>query len=551
MVNVEIHNSKKNRELLLEGANAVADAVKVTMGEMGKSVTIEYPNGYYLQTSDGYRVASNITFSDRMKGLGASAIKEAPARTVETAGDGTTSATVMTQYLMNKGHELLNNGANPHDLKRGMDMAVIKITEALKKLAIPATKDGYPIQEKVSQIAMVSARGDKEVGGIVTEAIMKVGSDGMFDVEDFLGGKTCIETTDGVLVDNGYQSQLFITNYQRQRCELDNPYVLLYDRTITTFRQVLHLVKGVMEEDRSLLIFCDSAEDEALATLVTNKMGNPQNPSAKKLKVCVVRCPSFGIDRENIMHDIQHVVGGLFASAASGTNIEKMRIKDLGQAKKVVVEKNRTSIVGGAGDYAELQMRIADLRHQMGETSDEKSKGELKYRIAKLTGGVALIKVGGNSSVEIGAKKDVVDDCLRAVRCACDEGYVTGGGATFVKIANSFGGFTLDNESETAGFKLVMDAIEQPFMQILSNAGIRKTLRFWEQGQSIDKLAFEVAISDTNIGYNVKTGQLENLIETGIINPVKVERCAIENSVTVAGMFLTSGATIIQGVTYK
>lgn len=547
MVNVEIYNERKNRELLLEGANAVADAVKVTMGEMGKSVTIEYPNGYYLQTSDGYRVASNVTFSDRMKGLGASVIKEAPARTVETAGDGTTSATVMTQYLMNKGHELLNNGANPHDLKRGMDKAVNCITSTLKKLATPAVENGSPIESKISQISLVSARGDKEVGGIVTEAIMKVGSDGMFDVESFLGGKTCIETTEGVLVDMGYQSQLFITNYQKQRCELDNPYILLYDRTITTFRQVMHLVKGVMEADRPLLIFCDSAEDEALATLVTNKMGNPQSPNAKKLKVCVVRCPSFGIERENIMHDIQHVVGGIFASATSGTDIEKMRIRDLGEAKKVVIEKNRTSIVGGAGDFAELQIRIGGLRNQMDDTEDEQEKVALKYRIAKLTGGVALIKVGGNSEVEISAKKDVVDDCLRAVRCACDEGFVTGGGATFLKIAREFMLTTMDNESETAGFKLVMDAIEQPFIQILSNAGIKKSLRFWETGDSIDRLAMEVSEADSEIGYNVKTGCIENLIETGIINPAKVERCAIENSVTVAGMFLTSGATIIQG----
>jgi chaperonin GroEL len=449
---------------------------------------------------------------------------------------------------MNKGSELLDKGANPNDLKLGMNMAVKKIIAELTTDSSKAVDiDDKPIESVIRQIALVSANSDTEIGDIVAEAITKVGHKGMFDIESALGGATAVETSEGVLVDSGFQSPLFITNYQKQKCELDNPYVLLYDRQITTFRQIHQIIKQVLEQDRSILIVCGSAEDEALATLVTNKMGNPQRPELKKLKVCVVRCPSEGYNRQMVMEDIQHVVGGVFASGASGVDIEKMKMAQLGSAKKIIVTKTRTTIIGGSGDYAELKMRVADIQIQAEGEKDKEKLMLLRDRIAKLTGGVALIKVGGNSETEIGEKKDRVDDALRAVVSACEEGYVAGGGATFLKIASRVFVDDGTNEDVESGFNLVIGAIQTPFKQILFNAGVKEKPTILGKGNDITSLSHDVESQEKEIGYNVKTKKLENFALVGIVDPVKVLRCSLENAVTVTGIFLNTGATLLIG----
>lgn len=520
----ELKFNKEARASILVGINKVADAIKVTHGKKGRNVLMREHNGYWKITKDGISVARGIQLPDVNEDTGASMVRSASEKTVATAGDGTTATAIITQSLCVNAMKAINEGHNPVLLKRGMELACENAVKEIKKLSVSATdENGKVNQDIVKKIALIASNSDEEIGGIVADAIKEVGADGMITVENASDEKTTLEKTDGCLVDSGWHNQYFITNQVKQRCELENPYILLYDRKLDLFKPLMPILEQVLKTNSALLIFCEDIANEALATIVSNRKAG--------VKLCVVKCPYFGVNKRKAMEDLAEVTKGVFASEEKGIKLEKIQLNQLGRAEKVIVEKNRTMIIGGAGDKITLDLYLEEIKKQSAETSDEKDKKELKERLAKLTGGVAVIKVGGNNPIEIDEKKDRVDDALCASRACIEEGFVAGGGSTYLKIKS----IQSDDKDISKGIQLVQQAIESPFNQLLLNAGI----------DGSESIALNIKSQGENIGYNLENNKVENLIDAGVIDPTKVLRVCLENAVSIAGMFMMTECTVM------
>lgn len=543
----ELKFNKQARQSILEGINQASDAIKVTHGKKGRNVLMRAHNGFWRTTKDGITVAKSIQLPDVNEDTGTSMICVASERTVEMAGDGTTATAIIAQSLCNSAMNAINEGMNPVLIKQGMELASQLIVKRIKGIATSAKdENGIVNQSIVRQISMISSNSDEEVGGIVADAIREVGADGMITVENSNDDKTFLEKIDGCLIESGWHNQYLITNQVKQKCELENPYILLYDRKLDLFKPLMPILEQVLKTNSSILIFCEDIVNEALATIVGN--------AKKGMKVCVVKCPYFGVNKRKAMEDLADMTGGQFISEEKGNHLNKVQLNQLGKAEKVIIEKNRTMIIGGAGDKAIVGVCLDQILDQIKECQDEKEKKQLKERYAKLTGGVAVIKVAGNNAIEIEEKKDRIDDALCASRASIEEGFVAGGGVTYLKLNPSIVNLkkTITDIDVLKGIEIVEKAIKSPFIQLLKNAGIdSKKISHenynWFQSAFYPKTDFltQIENSNKNIGYNLENNTIEDLILAGVIDPAKVLRVCLENAVSVAGMFMMTECTVM------
>ncbi|NMC39568.1 MAG: chaperonin GroEL [Bacteroidales bacterium] len=512
------------RALLKEGVDALADTVKVTLGPKGRNVVIEKKYGAPQVSKDGVTVAKEIELSDPYKNMGAQLVKEVASKTGDDAGDGTTTATVLAQAIINVGLKNVTAGANPMDLKRGIDKAVAKVVESLKSQAKVIGDD----LGKIEQVARISANDDEEIGKLITEAMSKVHKEGVITVEEAKGTATTVEVVEGMQFDRGYISAYFVTNTEKMESELENPYILIHDKKISTMKDMLPILEATAQSGRPLLIIAEDVEGEALATLVVNRLRG-------SLKVCAVKAPGFGDRRKEMLEDIAILTGGTVISEEKGLKLEHATMDMLGRAEKVTVDKDDTTIVNGAGDKDQIKARINQIKQQITVTTSDYDKEKLQERLAKLSGGVAVIYIGAATEVEMKEKKDRVDDSLHATRAAIEEGIVPGGGVAYIRAIKALNGLKGDNEDQNTGIEIVKRAIEEPLRQIAANAG--------REGAVIVQ---EVKAGKNDYGYNAQTDKFENLYEAGVIDPVKVARIALENAASVAGMFLTTEAVIVE-----
>lgn len=517
--------SNEGRKKLKAGIDKAADAITVTMGGAGRNVLIEKMTGYPLSTADGVTVARSIELKDRIENMGAMRIREAAEKTVEVGGDGTTTSALLTQKIIGYGMECVEAGLNPVDLKRGIEKAADLVVEELKRLSTPADD-----AETLKKIATISARNDEEIGGLIAQAIDKVGRDGIVEVEEAKGYDTTVEMVEGMQFDRGYLSPYFFTDQSSMKCELENPMILLYDKQINTVKEIENssnkLLTKVAEKGRPLLIISEGLGDEMLNTMIRNKLQNG-------FKICAIKLPTFGGSKDLVMEDIATLTNGRYISEKKGSNLKTTDITAFGSADRVVITKDKTTIIGGAGGKELVDKRVAQLREELNNAEFDVDKVKLKERIAKLSNGIAVIRVGGATESEISDRKDRIDDALQATRAAVDEGYVAGGGVTFMRCANVLLKAKGDNDAETSGIVCVQKALSDPTKKILENAGLYTT----DIMDKINGLAY-------GIGMNVKTGNLENLLVTGIIDPAKVARVAFQNAVSVAALFLTTECII-------
>jgi chaperonin GroEL len=511
------------RALLKEGVDQLADAVKVTLGPKGRHVVLEKKYGAPQVTKDGVTVAKDIELSDPYKNMGAQMVKEVASKTGDIAGDGTTTATVLAQSIINVGLKNITAGANPMDIKRGIDKAVEKVITHLKSQAKVIGDD----LSKIEQVARVAANDDEEIGKLIAEAMGKVHKEGVITVEESKGTTTSVEVVEGMQFDRGYISAYFVTNAEKMEADLENPYILIYDKKVSTMKDMLPVLEATAQTGRPLVIISEDVEGEALATLVVNRLRG-------SLKVCAVKAPGFGDRRKEMLEDIAILTGGTVISEEKGLKLENTTLDMLGTAEKVTVNKENTTIVNGAGDKEMIKARIAQIKQQMTTTTSDYDKEKLQERLAKLAGGVAVLYIGASSEVEMKEKKDRVDDSLHATRAAIEEGIVPGGGVAYLRAISALEGLKGENEDQTTGIEIIKRAIEEPLRQIAVNAG--------KEGAVV---AQNVKSGKGDYGYNAQTDKYEKLYASGVIDPVKVVRVALENAASVAGMFLTTEAVIV------
>jgi chaperonin GroEL len=519
----EVSFNDEARQRMFRGVNVLANAVKATLGPKGRNAIIEKSFGAPTITKDGVSVAKEIELQDKLENMGAQLVKEVASNTADEAGDGTTTATVLAQAIIREGLKAVAVGANPMDLKRGIDKAAATAVEELRKLSI-ACKDS----KAISQVATISANADEDVGKIIADAMEKVGKEGVITIEEGSGLENELDVVEGMQFDRGYLSPYFISDQQSQSAELDKPYVLLVDKKLSNIRELLPILEGVAKASRPLLIVAEDVEGEALATLVVNNLRGI-------VKVAAVKAPGFGDRRKAMLQDIAILTGGTVISDEVGLTLEKATLNDLGEAKKVIVEKENTTLIDGTGKPAEIQARIASIRQQIEETTSDYDKEKLQERVAKLSGGVAVLKVGAATEVEMKEKKARVEDALHATRAAVEEGVVPGGGVALVRAVKAVEKPSGPNEDQTHGIKILARAMEEPLRQIVTNSGDDAAV-----------VLNRVREGKGNFGYNAANGEFGDMIALGILDPTKVTRLALQNAASVAGLFLTTEASIAE-----
>ena len=510
------------RDLLKQGVDELANAVKTTLGPKGRNVILEKKFGAPHITKDGVTVAKEIELEDPFANMGAQLVREVASKTNDNAGDGTTTATVLAQSIIGVGLKNVTAGANPMDLKRGIDKAVAKVVENIGEQSQAIGDD----LGKIENIAKISANGDEALGALIAEAMKKVNTEGVITVEEAKGTETTVEVVEGMQFDRGYISPYFVTDTEKMEAQMENPYILIYDKKISVLKELLPILEQTVQSGRPLLIIAEDIDSEALATLVVNRL-------RAGLKICAVKAPGFGDRRKAMLEDIAVLTGGVVITEEKGLTLEGTTIEMLGTSEKVTVNKDNTTIVDGAGDKDAIQSRINQIKVQMENTTSDYDKEKLQERLAKMAGGVAVLYVGAASEVEMKEKKDRVDDALSATRAAIEEGTVPGGGVAYIRAIEALEGIEGENEDETTGIEIVKRAIEEPLRQIVANAG--------KEGAVVVQ---KVKEGTGDYGYNARRDVYENLCETGVIDPAKVTRVALENAASIAGMFLTTECVI-------
>lgn len=518
----EIKFNIKAREELKNGVDALADAVKVTLGPKGRNVIIEKQFGAPHITKDGVTVAREVELEDHFQNMGAQLVKEVASKTGDQAGDGTTTATVLAQAIVNVGLKNVAAGANPMDLKRGIDKAVSAVVEGIKAQS-QEVDDDY---SKIENVARISANNDELIGKLIAEAMRKVSKEGVITVEEAKGTETTVDVVEGMQFDRGYISPYFVTNSEKMECDMENPYILLYDKKISNLKDMLPVLEAAAQSGRPLLIIAEDVDNEALATLVVNRLRG-------SLKICAVKAPGFGDRRKEMLEDIAILTGGTVISEVKGMQLAQATIQDLGTAEKVTVNKDNTIIVNGAGSKDAIATRVAQIKAQIETTTSSYDKEKLQERLAKLAGGVAVLYIGAPSEVEMKEKKDRVDDALSATRAAIAEGIVPGGGVAYIRCLSRLDELKGDNDDENTGIAIIRRAIEEPLRQIVANAGVEGAV-----------ILQKVKEGTADYGYNARTDSFENFFATGVIDPAKVTRVALENAASIAGMFLTTECVI-------
>ena len=511
------------RNLLKDGVDQLANAVKVTLGPKGRNVVIEKKYGAPQITKDGVTVAKEVELEDKFENTGAQLVKSVASKTGDDAGDGTTTATILAQSIVNEGLKNVAAGANPMDLKRGIDKAVAKVVDYIKTNA-EVVGDNY---DKIEQVATVSANNDPEIGKLLADAMRKVSKDGVITIEESKSRDTHIDVVEGMQFDRGYLSGYFVTDPDKMECVMDNPYILIYDKKISNLKDFLPILQPAAESGRPLLVIAEDVDSEALTTLVVNRLRGG-------LKICAVKAPGFGDRRKAMLEDIAVLTGGVVISEDKGLKLEQATLEMLGSAEKVTITKDNTTIVNGSGDKQAIKDRVAQIKNEIANTTSSYDKDKLKERLAKLAGGVAVLYVGANSEVEMKEKKDRVDDALCATRAATEEGVVVGGGTTYIRAQEALADLKGDNADEQTGINIVCRAIEEPLRQIVHNAG-------GEGAVVVNK----VREGKGDFGYNARTDEYEELRKAGVIDPAKVARVALENAASIAGMFLTTECLIV------
>ncbi|MGN0187863.1 MAG: chaperonin GroEL [Paludibacteraceae bacterium] len=512
------------RDQLKKGVDELANAVKVTLGPKGRNVIIEKKYGAPHITKDGVTVAKEIELDDAMQNLGAQLVKEVASKTGDQAGDGTTTATVLAQSIVGVGLKNVTAGANPMDLKRGIDKAVAKVVESIKAQAHEVGTD----YDKIEQVATISANNDAEIGKLIADAMRKVSKDGVITIEEAKGTDTDIKVVEGMQFDRGYISPYFVTNTETMEVEMEKPYILIYDKKISNLKELLPILEPAVQSGRPLLIIAEDVDSEALTTLVVNRL-------RAQLKICAVKAPGFGDRRKEMLEDIAVLTGGVVISEEKGIKLESATLDLLGTAEKVTVNKDNTTIVNGAGDKENIAARVAQIKAQIANTTSDYDREKLQERLAKLAGGVAVLYVGAASEVEMKEKKDRVDDALSATRAAIEEGIVPGGGVAYIRAIESLEGLKADNDDERTGIEIVKRAIEEPLRQIVANAG--------KEGAVVVQ---KVREGKADFGYNARSDNYENMFAAGVVDPAKVTRVALENAASIAGMFLTTECVIVE-----
>jgi len=520
----EVKFSTEARERMLRGVNILADAVKVTLGPKGRNVVLDKSFGAPRITKDGVTVAKEIELDDKFENMGAQMVREVASKTNDLAGDGTTTATVLAQAIVREGAKAVASGMNPMDLKRGIDKAVDAIVAELKANARKVTKN-----DEIAQVGTISANGDAEIGRFLAEAMQKVGNEGVITVEEAKTAETELEVVEGMQFDRGYLSPYFITNQDKMRVELEEPYVLIHEKKLSNLQAMLPVLEAVVQSGKPLLIIAEDVEGEALATLVVNKLRGG-------LKIAAVKAPGFGDRRKAMLEDIAILTGGTAISEDLGIKLENVTLQMLGRAKKVVIEKENTTVVDGAGRTEEIQGRVAQIKAQIEETTSDYDREKLQERLAKLAGGVAVIRVGGSTEVEVKEKKDRVDDALHATRAAVEEGVLPGGGVALLRAAKTLDAVVIDNADQKHGVEIVRRAIEAPVRQIAENAGAEGSVIV---GKLRDKTEF-------GWGWNAQTNEFGDLYSQGVIDPAKVVRTALQDAASVAGLLVTTEAMVAE-----
>ena len=511
------------REELKKGVDAIANAVKVTLGPKGRNVIIEKKFGAPQITKDGVTVAKEVELEDSFQNLGAQLVKEVASKTGDDAGDGTTTATVLAQAIVNVGLKNVTAGANPMDLKRGIDKAVAQVVESIAKQA-KSVGDDY---DKIEQVATISANNDATIGALIADAMRKVSKDGVITIEEAKGTDTHIDIVEGMQFDRGYISPYFVTNTEKMEVEMENPYILIYDKKISNLKELLPVLEPAVQSGRPFLIIAEDVESEALTTLVVNRLRS-------SLKICAVKAPGFGDRRKEMLEDIAILTGGVVISEEKGITLEKATLEMMGSAEKITVDKDNTVIVNGVGDKDAISKRIGQIKTQIETTTSDYDREKLQERLAKLAGGVAVLYVGAASEVEMKEKKDRVDDALSATRAAIEEGIVPGGGVAYIRAIESLATLKAENDDEATGVDIIKRAIEEPLRQIVNNAG--------KEGAVVVQKVME---GKADYGFNARTETYENLFAAGVVDPAKVTRVALENAASIAGMFLTTECVMV------
>jgi chaperonin GroEL len=517
----QVIHGEESRQAILRGVNQLADAVKITLGPKGRNVVIDKKFGSPTITKDGVTVAKEIELKDSLENMGAQMVREVASKTSDVAGDGTTTATVLAQAIFREGVKTVAAGANPMALKRGVEKAVEKAVESIRTMSKPVKGDA------IAQVGTVSANGDATIGNIIAEAMKKVGKDGVITVEESRSLETSLEVVEGMQFDRGYLSPYFVTDPERMECVLENALILLNEKKISSMKDLLPLLEQVAKLGKPLLIVAEDVEGEALATLVVNKLRGT-------LQVAAVKAPGFGDRRKAMLEDIAILTGGRLISEDLGIKLESVKLEDLGRAKKVAIDKDNTTIVEGAGKNGDIQGRVQLIRHQIEETTSDYDREKLQERLAKLVGGVAVIKVGAATETELKEKKARVEDAMHATRAAVEEGIVPGGGVTLVRAAKALENLKLDDEDEQIGVNIVKRALEEPLRQIAQNAGR-------EGAVIVERVKVE---KNDNHGFNAETEEFEDLVKAGVIDPAKVARTALQNAASIASLMLTTEALI-------
>ena len=520
----EVKFNTDARDRMLRGVNILADAVKVTLGPKGRNVVIDKSFGAPRITKDGVSVAKEIELSDKFENMGAQMVREVASRTNDEAGDGTTTATVLAQAIIKEGLKSVAAGLNPMDLKRGIDLATTKVVEAIKAAARPVNDS-----DEVAQVGTISANGEAQIGRFIADAMQKVGNEGVITVEENKGMETEVEVVEGMQFDRGYLSPYFVTNADKMVAELEDAYILLHEKKLSSLQPMVPLLEAVIQSQRPLLIVAEDVEGEALATLVVNKLRGG-------LKIAAVKAPGFGDRRKAMLQDIAILTGGQVISEDLGMKIENVTIDMLGRAKKISINKDNTTIVDGAGEKAEIEARVSQIRQQIEETTSDYDREKLQERVAKLAGGVAVIRVGGMTEVEVKERKDRVDDALNATRAAVQEGVVVGGGVALVQAGKVLEGLSGENSDQEAGVAIVRRALEAPMRQIAENAGVDGAVVAGKVRESTDK----------SFGFNAQTEEYGDMFKFGVIDPAKVVRTALEDAASVAGLLITTEAMIAE-----
>ncbi len=520
----EIKFNIESRDLLKKGMDQLANAVKVTLGPKGRNVIIEKKFGAPTVTKDGVSVAKEVELEEKFENIGAQLVKEVASKTADDAGDGTTTATVLAQSIVQVGLKNVTAGANPMDLKRGIDKAVTKIVEELKNMSHEIGDDN----EKIKQVAAISANNDDEIGKLIAEAMEKVSKEGVITVEEAKGTETSVEVVEGMQFDRGYISPYFVTDTEKMESVLETPYILLFDKKISTMKDLLPVLEPVAQAGRPLLIIAEDVDGEALATLVVNKLRG-------SLKIAAVKAPGFGDRRKEMLEDIAILTGGVVISEEKGLTLEGAKLDMLGTAEKIVIDKENTTVVNGNGAKENIDARVAQIKSQIEKTTSDYDKEKLQERLAKLAGGVAVLYVGAASEVEMKEKKDRVDDALSATRAAVEEGIIPGGGVAYIRAMNGLDTLQGANDDQNTGILIVKRALEEPLRQIVENAGLDGSV-----------VVQKIKEGKDDFGYNARTDKYEPLYKAGVIDPTKVARIALENAASIAGMFLTTECVVAE-----